>query len=434
LLDSFNIRKDYAGLEKAGNEILALPTLAGSKAGADVREVLEKASFKKGQDLEAAKDFAKAAVTFEAFAKQNPASSLAMTAIFNAAIDYEKSGNNQKATEMHQAVVGSKKPEAQQFKNNSARILAKLYQDSGQLDIAAKAFSDLAALNPKDPLTPNYIFNSAILYDALGNKQKAEQTYENYYQVAKGKDRQDTLYQICTLQRERGQLSKAIVSYERYLNQGGGTPQQNLDSTNYIYEMNLKLGRRTESEKWKGRLIGLQRKLSPGGKGMGAEYVAKFKLAEVTQKMNSMKAISIPLDPRKQQSAIKQKIDMINQLNNDLTAVIRFDSADEIVGALSVVGEANHHMYQAVMAVPLPKGLTADEQAQYKKGVEQIAEPFLNKAKESYRAALDKASQLDSYGDHYFQTRDKFMKLDPTAVYEGGESVVKSRSTQWIGI
>lgn len=434
LLDSFNIRKDYAGLEKAGNEILALPTLSNSKAAAEVRGVLEKASFKKAQDFEAAKDFAKAALNFEAFALQNLNSNLAAAALFNAAINYEKANNNSKAVEMHQSVVSSKRPEAQQFRNNSQRILAKLYQDSGQLEIAARAFADLAQANPKDPLAQNYIFNSAILFDAVGNKIKAEQSYEKYLQGIKGKERQEILFLIAKLQKERGAFSKAIVSFDQFLNLGGGTVEQNLEATNEIFELSFRINRRTEAEKWKAKLIAYQAKVSPQGKGAGAEYVAKFKLAEVERKMNSMKAISIPLDPRKQQGAIKQKIDLINQLNSDLAAVIKYDSAEEIVGALAVVGEANHHMYQSLMAVPLPKGLTVEEQSLYKKGVEQIALPFLNKSRESYKAALERASQLEAYGRFYQRAREEAAKVDTALSYDSEESIFRTRSSQWIGL
>jgi TolA-binding protein len=434
LLDSFNIKKDYAGLEKAGNEILSLPTLANSKAANEVRGVLEKASFKKAQDFEASKDFVKAAFNFEAFALQNPSSNLALAALFNAAINFEKSDNNIKAVEMHQAVVNSKRPEANQFRNNSQRILAKLYQDSGQLEIAAKAFSDLASANPKDPLAQNYIFNSAILFDAIGNKLRAEQSYEKYMQNAKAKEKLEILFQIAKIQKDRGTIQRSISSYTQFLDLGGGTVEQNMEATNEIFELNFKINRISEATKWKAKLIAYQAKVSPQGKGVGAEYVARFKLAEVEQKMNAMKAIVIPSDPRKQQNAIKQKIDLINQLNGDLAAVIRYDNAEEIVGALAIVGEANQHMYQALMAVPLPRGLSPEEQNMYKKGVEQIATPFLNKSKDSYRAALERASQLEAYGRFYQRAKEQVTKVDPSAVYESDEIVFRTRSSQWIGL
>ena len=39
LLDIYNLRKDYAGLEKTGSELLAVPSIASSKAGSDIRGV-----------------------------------------------------------------------------------------------------------------------------------------------------------------------------------------------------------------------------------------------------------------------------------------------------------------------------------------------------------------------------------------------------------
>jgi TolA-binding protein len=54
--------------------LLAVPSISGSKAGQEIRGVLEKANFKRGQDLEVEKKYAESGSQFESFAKQNPRS------------------------------------------------------------------------------------------------------------------------------------------------------------------------------------------------------------------------------------------------------------------------------------------------------------------------------------------------------------------------
>ncbi|MBC7372350.1 MAG: tetratricopeptide repeat protein, partial [Bdellovibrionaceae bacterium] len=132
LLDMFNMRKDYAGLEKAAAELLAVPSIAGSQVGKDIKNVMEKANFKKGQDLEGEKKFAESAQAYEAFAKSNPRSELASNAVFNAGVNYERAGNVAAAILMYNQLLKSNDPKAESSKPKVRRLLAKLYQDTGQ--------------------------------------------------------------------------------------------------------------------------------------------------------------------------------------------------------------------------------------------------------------------------------------------------------------
>ncbi|MFZ4405532.1 MAG: tetratricopeptide repeat protein, partial [Pseudobdellovibrionaceae bacterium] len=158
LLDIFNLRKDYAGLEKTGSELLSQASISSSKAGADIRGVLEKASFKKAQNLEEQKQYAESAVEYEAFASKNPKSDLAATALFNAAINYEKAGQNSSAIRAYAFVLNSKDPKADAFKVKAKRLLAKRYQEAARYEEAARLFEELASENPKDPLAKNFIY------------------------------------------------------------------------------------------------------------------------------------------------------------------------------------------------------------------------------------------------------------------------------------
>lgn len=66
-------RKEYVGLEKTGVELLAVQRMYASRRPVLIFiGVIEKASFKRGQDLEIEKKYAESAQTFEVFAKTNP--------------------------------------------------------------------------------------------------------------------------------------------------------------------------------------------------------------------------------------------------------------------------------------------------------------------------------------------------------------------------
>jgi tetratricopeptide (TPR) repeat protein len=431
ILDIYNLKKDYVGLEKIGAELMAVPGLANSKAGADIKDVLEKASFKRAQDLEVSKDYAGSAQQFETFAKQNPSSPLAISAIFNAAINYERGGQNAKAISAHNSVLASKDKAAEPLKVKSRRIVAKLLQDSGRLEEAANAYRSSAVEAGKDPIAPNLYFNAAILYEAIGRNSEAIKNYETFYEMNKKRDKAEALYQIATLYRKQGSLSRAADKYLDYVNAGSGSQEHNVESAYWIHDISKHLGRKTASEEWKKKTLGLQRHYAPNKKGPGATYAAKIKLEDAIAAFNEMKSIRIPANPAGQQAAAQKKIAFVTRLNNELSEVVKFDSAEEIVGALSILGQVNLHMGDALVNAPLPSGLNADETKQYKAGIEKLAAPFFAKAKESLKAAVDRGSELDVFNDHHEKARQLALKLDPKLFYDGGEIGSESRQGNW---
>lgn len=434
LLDIYNLKKDYAGLEKTGGELLALPGIANSKAGQDIKGVLEKSSFKRAQDLEVNKDYAGSAQQFDNFAKQNPGSPLAVTALFNSAINYERAGQNPKAMQAHAAVISSKDKAAEPLKSKSRRIVAKLYQDSGQLEEAANAYRASAVEAGNDPLAPNLFFNAAILYDALGKNSEAIRNYEAYYEKNRKSDRNEAIYQVATLYRKQGSLSKASEKYQEYVNAGTGSQERIVESAYWVHEISTKLNRRTIADDWKQKTIGLQRRYAPNKKGPGATYAAKIKLEDANRVFDELKSIRIPANPAAQQKAAQNKIAFVTRLNNELTDVVKYDSAEEIVGALSLLGQVNLHMGESLMNAPIPAGLNPDETKQYKAGIEGLAQPFFAKAKESLKAAVERGGELDVFNDSYHRARTLALKLDENAFYEGGEISSEVRQGSWIGM
>ncbi len=431
LLDAYNLKKDYAGLEKAGSELLAMPGIANSKAGSDIRDVMEKASFKRAQDLEVSKDYGASAAQFESFAKQNPSSPLAISALFNSAINYERAGQNNKAISAHAAVLASKDKAAEPLKPKSRRIVAKLYQDAGMLEEAAAAYKAAAVEAGKDPLAANLYFNAAILYEATGKNAEAIRNYETYYNMHKKRDRAEALYMMATLQRKQGSLSKAADNYVTYIDSGVGSQERNVESAYWLHDISRRLNRTSKTEEWKKKTLGLQKAYAPNKKGPGATYAAKIKLADATLVFNELKGIRIPANPAAQQAAAQKKIGLVTRLNSDLADVIKYDSADEIVGALSLLGQANLHMGEALVGAPIPAGLNAEETKQYKAGIEKLAEPFFNKAKESLKAAVTRGSELDTFNEHYHKARQLALKLDPKSFYDGGEIGSDVRMGSW---
>ncbi|MEI7973444.1 MAG: tetratricopeptide repeat protein, partial [Bdellovibrio sp.] len=71
LLDIYNLKKDYAGLEKVGMELLQIPVFRGTKAANEIQDILSKARFKGLQSQEGQLDAAVLAEQYEDFGRKN---------------------------------------------------------------------------------------------------------------------------------------------------------------------------------------------------------------------------------------------------------------------------------------------------------------------------------------------------------------------------
>lgn len=430
LLDIYNLKKDYAGLEKMGTELLANDAIAGSKAGSDIRGVLEKANFKKAQDLEIGKDYLGSAKQYQAFALQNPKSDLVSMAVFNAGVNFERSGQSAEAMQNYKKVLVAKDKNSEPLKPKAKKLLAKLYQDAGQFEESAQLFKQLALENPKDPLAPNYLYNAAVQFEAVGKTKDAVDNYSEYIKVNKNqKENSEIIFNMAQMLRRAGSNTAAAEKFEDYIRIAADSSQKV-----EAYYWLTKIGKRTQDEikDRKAKAIQIYQRISKEQKDMSAGYVAQFKYEEAEKTYQQLKSINIPADPARQKKAVDEKLDLITKLNEELGAVIKMDSADEIVKSLNLVGLANEHMGQAFVNAPIPAGFNEDQKKQYVAAIAKVAEPFVNKSKDSFKAAVERGWDLETYNVGYRQALEKMQTIDPKGYYQGQE-VASPAVQNWIG-
>ncbi len=124
--------------------------MADSEVGAQVKTVIQRAQFKKAQDLEAKKDYTGAAAAYEEFSKKYAGGELGTSAAYNAAVNFERAGDLFKATAMYGLVLADKNPKNEGIRKSSSQFIAALFEKTGQYERAARAFEDYAAKNPKE--------------------------------------------------------------------------------------------------------------------------------------------------------------------------------------------------------------------------------------------------------------------------------------------
>ncbi len=427
LLDIFNLRKDYIGLEKTGQELLLVPGISDSKAGGEIRNILEKASFKKAQDLESQGKIQESAVQFEAFAIQNPKSELAVTAQFNAAVNYEKSGNLNRSIPLYQKVVESPTDKGKSLSPSVYRFLAKIFQNASLFDESIRYYKLAIKASPNDAINASYHYNVALMADGMGRLSEAYQNYSEFLNLTKrNSDKKEAHYLIAEVARKLNRRAIAIENYERYLAIGGVEDSRLAQVMFHLSQLHRKNS--DEAKNYESRIASLYRRTK---NSTAAEYVSEFKINELKTQISDYKNIKLPKDSAAQSQAVQKKISALNQINKELNEIVKLNSSKTIVASLYFLGDSNHHMAESILQAPLPKGLNAQETELYKTEIKKLADPFSKKAIESMKLAVERAQELEAYNSEYELAFNFMSRLQPLEYYNNDQRSFESRLVKW---
>lgn len=434
ILDIYNLKKDYVGLEKAASSILSVPGFSSSPVAAQISGIKQRSAFKQAEELEKTKDYTKSAMAYEEFAAKNPGGDLAVTARFNAAVNYERANDLGKAIVMYAAILGTRGNQHEDMRKKSRRFLAALYERTGQYEKAADAFEKYAEENPKDPISTDFYYNAAVIQHGMKHYNSALKNYEKYYAKSKKRDKTQVLFLIATMWEARNNSSRAIAYYEQYLKDNPTNARGVIEAHFTIAKLNERLGRRTKADEWYEKTIAVQRRLSKQGQTIGVPQAAEAKFKQVYKIYEELRAIRIPANPQNQAKAVQQKLNLLNRLKEQLKTVIAYDDGHQIVAALSLQGQALQHMAAAIYGAPKPKGLKPEELKLYQDGIDKLARPFQDQAVEAYKAAIAKGNSLQGYNDWLKAAVTELGKLNKDAAADRGEEVTLTQLTDKMGL
>lgn len=442
ILDIYKLKNDMIGFTEKGQAMLQNPTIANSKFGTQIRGMMEKASFMRADKLGEKGDPAKAAKEFEQFATTYKQSDLAAAARYKAATSYEKAGDFVSAMRMHALVLSSdgSDPKIRAIQNDSRNALARIYQQTGQLELAAKSYTDYASANLNDQKAVNGFFNAGVLYDALGSPNEAIRSYDTYFAKSKNADRVEVLYLDAQIWKKRGNNARAVAFFDRYIREGGRNTAHIVEA---VYEQALQAKRSNQITKqealWKEVI---ERHKRAGAAGAGSKtsdqtvaYAAeaRFELAQAT--LRDLAAIRFTASDKQQATAAGDVKKVREKYINEMKQVILFDNAKWIVAALTSSGQMFETIANKFDRIPVPKGFNEEDAKKYRELIGQQVTGFKNEAKNSYKAAVDRSQELESYSTWTQIARQGLASMDQTSkARDAGEIAADAQAIDWMGL
>ena len=428
ILDIHNLQKDYKGLIASGTKLVGSEELS-PKLRAEIKDIVERSQFQIAQDLEKKKEYQKSAEAYSVFAKKNRRSKLFSVAVFNAAINFERGGDVLKAIQYHKHVLGQKDDLSKKnHHQKSRRILATLYEKTGQLEKAAIHFERYAKDYPNDQYTAESYHNAAVIFGGLRRNRRAIQNFNSYYDVAQKSKKVDrakyliALISIAEIHEKAGQGKRAYAYYERYIKENSPDAATLILAHVRLARIAKALRWKKQTNEWYKKIVAIQKVYPKEGKSEAAE--AKFHLLQETYK--KFRSMRIPANESQQVKVINQKLALLKELGTKLAEVIIYDDPDYIIRSVTLIGEANEHFAEAVMTAPLPKGLTKEQQKEYKEAVDKkLAALPRRTAIENYKLAIQRSSDLKTYNDAVKKAFERLSVIQPDTYFRMKEVPIK---------
>ena len=435
ILDIYKIKGDMVGLAEKGHEFLKNPAIANSKFGGQVRGIMERASYLRAEKLGEKGDPSKSAKEFENFATNFKQSDLAAAARIKAAMAYEKAGDFASAIRMHNMVLASPSndPKIKAAQNDSYNALARMYQQTGQLELAARQYQNYARVNPNDQKAINAYFNAAVLWEGLGEQQEAIKSYQAYMDQSKKGDRTEVLFNLADMHFKRNQLSRALDFYTKYLDNPRSRARA-IESTFMIGQIYKKQGKASLATKQYEKVVAMYKNSEKAVQNEIAKFAAesRFELAQpVLQQLFAIRfGTAVATQGKMAQELLRMKDKYINEMKD----VIRYDNSTYIVAALASGGKMFDGMAKMVESISIPKAFNPEEAKKYKELLTQQANGFRNEAKNSYKAAVDKAHALEENSNWTKVALQGLSAHEEAMPTEARELPSETKMPDWMGL
>jgi tetratricopeptide (TPR) repeat protein len=431
VLDSFNLLQDWVKVNEWAKKFYAEEKLATGKFREELAKLIEQSSFKLINQLEAKKEYAKAADAYMGFVTDWPKSELADKALFNASIDFFNARMLDRAIEVRKQIV-TKYPKSQ-YVPQTMYALAEGYEAVADFESAASYYESYAGNYEKtrgpagrrapaaakkdakpaaeqvwdEAKSQDALINAGVFRDGLGQYKQALHNREKYLELwPQAKDAETIEKSIIDLTEKMGQFTKVTKLLEDYEKKYVRDPNKVLYGEGRLattYEDKLKNPRQARGiyvrvQDYYEKLTKKQQQ-SLDITALDAVARADFALNDDTSKKYQALKLrwSALQNVGELKGSLATKAKALEELQKTYTRTVSFKSADPAICALFKIGQAYDQFAEALANPPVPKGIPDDLLTEVKSQFDQQAQPVKDKAAEAFTAVVKKSQELDIF-------------------------------------
>ena len=448
ILDSYNLLGDYAKVNEWARRFYTNDKLASGKFRDELSRIIETSAFKLINQLEAKKEFARAAEAYLTFVADFPKSEIADTALYNASVDFYQAKMLDKSIEVRGRLIrqypqskyvpqciyanaealeamarfdeaadtyelyvrgyerahgGAKAAPARSAKaRRAAKARSRGGRDEGEKKAVPQVFEEQKAQVA--------LFNASTFREGLGEYRQALRLRERYLELwPKAKDAEQVFLSIADLWEKQGAYGKAMKHLEEYEREYLRFPSKVLAAEGRIARIYEEKQRRPrDANRIYNRIMDYYSKLGPRGRkelekpALVAVGRAQFQAIEPDYAQFMRLRLSggqyLPAFAERLKASVKDKRDALSIVQKQYVATVALGAPEPAICSLYRMGLMFDNFADRLVNVSVP---TKDEElkAQVRDQFDQQAQPIKEMAAEAFTNAVAKARELDVYND-----------------------------------
>lgn len=435
ILDTYNLLGDYAKVNEWSRKFYRDPKLSTGDFKTALAQVIEESSFKLVNQMEAQKDYARAAEAYLAFVDEFPKSAIAEKALYNAQIDFFQAKMLDRSIEVRKQII-AKYPKSEFVPSciygnaEAAEAIADFEESAEYYEKYVEMYERSKGPAPvkkgkrgkkAPPAEPSKqkweeskaqiaLFNAGVFREGLGQYKQALRNRERYLQMwPQSKDAEAVFLSIADLHEKNGQYSKAMKHLEDYEAKYLRDANKVLMAEGRIATIfDEKLKKAKDARRLYTRIWGYYEKLPPrlkkGLDNTALDAVARshYELSDeewgryVALKIRWGKGRAMAEEFKK---TLGEKAKGLGAVEKRYAATVGFKSGEPAICALYKIGMAYDHMYDSVLNAPMPAGAPPELQDAIREELSGQAQPIKEKAAEAFALTVQKGGELDIFND-----------------------------------
>ena len=360
---------------------------------------------------------------YKEFKGQSP--DLASKALYNVAVIHENAKRLPDAISTYNRVI--KEFPKEEIAPQALFTIGVIYESQTQFDKAADSFEQMKQF-PKYEDTPDAIKNAGLIHEAMGKYDDAVSAYETYMKTFK--DRPDVpavelhIGRVYEMKQTADGWKKAADHFGKYIKKyakDGKHGEQIVEALTRkghdLQEIDKIKNRKVASQSYQDALKAFNALANSGtdlsksaAKGYAAE--SAFQLAEyVYEDFHNQKIDTDSLSKLKK--SLTTKAELLAKCEQLMQSVLDYKSGGWTAGALFRNGLLYYEFSQALFDVPIPEGLSPDQEEEYQFALEETAAPLEEKSLTAFQFALQLAQELGVYNEWSKLSAEYASKVNP---------------------
>jgi TolA-binding protein len=357
------------------------------------------------------------------FGREKKQSDKAAIALFNAAATTEELEKTEVAIDLYESLIKRYKKSSQATEAHF--VLGALYESQTDFETAAQYFEKMAAF-PDVPQMADALYNAGAIRAALEQHERAIKIFETYIKKFPTRDDTPEIYlQIAEFHEKRKEFKKALKVYGRYAkkyrkSRGETLVDVHLRKAKVHIAAGGKRARRNASKELKSALK-LYKRLPDSAKGADKKGKAVRRAAaealflEAEYVYADFDAVQVKFPQHVLRRTLVKKAGLLEKVNKLYFDVLDLKAHDVSAGAVFRIGESYYLFAKSLFDLPIPDGLSEDEQFIYRAELDDQAAPLQEKAIEAAQRALSLAHKNGVYNKWSHRSAELLAKLSPDA-------------------